>query len=310
MMKKLLEIFKKTPVDPSLSFSVDELMQWPSVPNSFKKVPSLEQISQSTGSAASAVKRLEEWSEAAKEEGDVLEYQTVMESRYGMLTLPALLRKGESGGFMVFYSHCGEWDEAAISQLLDWTVKLRACDFVHSVKIEICDPKESLPAKVQEIISRRREHRMLLSMLPYLKKDSAVDNAKVFAECFGHFCNEGKALSFKVSSLELMDQWFLGEVRKTKKTSFYYPLYIRFCGAFFGEVLKAETGAGWKTGEGVSDEWPLLFIPASKLKEKIAGKEAGNMTINPFGLMSEFVSAPNAEKSPAKYLQQIKSDLR
>jgi hypothetical protein len=305
-MKKFFDIFKKT--DPSERFSVEELSQWPSVPNEFKKVPSLAQIEKSGGSAAQASERLREWCEAAREEGDVLEFQTVMESRYGMLTLPGLIRREKSGGFMVFYSHVGEWDQVAVGKLLDWVVKLRACDFVHSFKIEICDPRESLPVKVQEIISRRRAHRMVLSMLPYLKKQSPADNGRVFAECFGHFCNEGATLDFSLASLEKMDGWILQEVRKVKEDSFYYPLLVRFCGAFFGQVLAVETAAAWKdTGQA---EWPSLFLPAEKLKPLISSRGAGSMTINPFGLISGFLRDPQGDKTPALYLKQIKSDMK
>ena len=86
---------KKAPAEEQ--FNDAQLNVWPSQPNEDKKVPSLEQILKHGGTNVAHVERLKEWTAAATEEGDTLEFQVVMESRYGMLTLPALTQK-EKGG--------------------------------------------------------------------------------------------------------------------------------------------------------------------------------------------------------------------
>ncbi|MCM8541392.1 MAG: hypothetical protein NE328_14070 [Lentisphaeraceae bacterium] len=274
------------------SFSEAELNSWPSVPNENNNVPSLQELSEKSTYSKEAAKILE-WAGEAEAEGAELEFQVVMKSQYGPLTLPVLVKRND-GGFLVYYSHCSEWNEAAVAKLLDWVIKLRSCDFIHTLKIEVCDSPEKLPLKVREIISKRTEHRMFLSMIPHLSQNDPDVRARVFAEGFGHFFNENKILNFDEESLALVEEWFKRTIISISKDSFYYQVCMNLLGSFYGRVLKEVCQAKWCEGN----------FPELEIGDKI------KIRVHPFKIISDFIFKPRLENSPVKNLQLVIQEIQ
>lgn len=292
-MMKNFNIFKsKKTQSASTSFSLEEINCWPSIPNDDMQVPVLDELVKKSTYSNEAAKILE-WAELAKKDGDEVEYQVVMKSQFGSLTLPVLVKRPD-GGFLVYYSHCSEWNDDGIVKLLDWTVKLRSCDFVHSLKIEICSSPENLPLKVQEIISKRTEHRMFLSMIPHLNHDDPNIRARVFAEGFGHFYNENKILNYDEASLRLVESWFRKVVESISRDSFYYQIALNLLASFFGRVLKETFGGVW--GEGV---FPELSI-GDDIKVRV----------HPYKIMADFLIKPKLENSPVQNMHLVAQEIK
>lgn len=288
---KFFNIFNSSGKQESLSFSSEQINSWPSLPGENRQVPSLGQIAE-VGLFKNEASKVLEWIKLAEQDGDEVEQQVVMESQFGFLTLPALVKK-KDGGFLVYYSHCSEWHDDFITKLLDWTVKLRSCDFVHSLKIEICDSPDALPLKVREIISKRTEHRMFLSMIPHLSQASADIRGRVFAEGFGHFFNENKILNFDRESLSLIESWFRKVVERLPQSSFYYQITLNLLGSYFGRVLKDTFGGTW--GEGTHPE----LIISQKVK----------IRIHPYKIMADFIEQPGLENSPLNNMELLSREI-
>lgn len=290
---KIFNIFKTNKKATSqISFSDEEINCWPSVPNADNAVPTLELLASKSKFSAEASKILQ-WAEEAVSEGAEVEYQVTMKSQYGPLTLPVLVKR-KDGGFLTYYSHCSEWDDDAFSKLLDWVIKLRTCDFIHTLKIEICDSPEKLPVKVKEVISKRTEHRMLISMIPHLSQENIDIRARVFAEGFGHYVNENKILNFDEASLNQVEEWLKKTVISVPRESFYYQIYINLLGAYFGRVLKEQCKGEWG-----SDRFPELTI----------GNEV-KIRVHPFKIISDFIFKPRLENSPVKNLQLVQQEIK
>ena len=276
----------------SFSFTENEINSWPSQPNEDLKVPPLTFLKENSLYKKEA-KAVLEWGETSVQEGDEVEYQAVLKSQFGPLTLPALVKR-KDGGFLVYYSHCSEWNDEAVAKLLDWVIKLRACDFIHTLKIEICDSPEKLPLKVKEIISKRTEHRMFISMLPHLGHKEADVRARVFAEGFGHFFDENKILNFDLSSLQQVEEWFKKTLISIAKDSFYYQICLNLLGSYFGRVLQDQLNGEW--GEG---DFPELIF----------GNEV-KVRIQPYGIIGDFIFNPRLENSPVKNFQLINQEIK
>ena len=274
------------------SFSADIINSWPSKPDENMKVPPLEKLVKESDFSNEAAKVLE-WGKAALEEGDEVQYQVPMKSQYGPLTLPALVKR-KDGGFLVYYSHCQDWTEDAIAKLLDWTVKLRACDFIHTLKIEICSSPDSLPGKVKEIISKRTEHRMFLNMIPHSSHKELETRARVFAEGFGHFFNDNKILNFDGQSLQLCEEWFKKTMVSIPRDSFYFQIVLNFLGSYFGRVLKDSFGGEWTEGH-----FPELII-----------SKVVNIRIQPFKIAADFIFKPRLENSPIRNFQLLSQEIK
>ena len=290
---KFFKKFKSKKSDSDqVSFSENEINSWPSLPNEQLKAPSLEYLKESSLYKNEAARVLE-WGTAALTDGDEVEYQAVLKSQYGPLTLPALVKK-KDGGFLVYYSHCSEWNDEATAKLLDWVLKLRACDFIHTLKIEICDSPENLPVKVKEIISKRTEHRMFISMLPHLGHKEPDVRARVFAEGFGHFFNENKILNFDESSLQQIEDWFKKTIISIAKDSFYYQICLNILGSYFGRVLKEQLKGEWADGEFPE----LIFGGEIKIRTQA------------YRIIADFIFNPRLENSPVKNFQLIKEEIQ
>lgn len=291
-----MKIFKflksQNQAENSSSFTGEQFNSWPCIPTEESKVPSLDELSAKSIFKEEAVKVLE-WVQLALEEGCEVEQQVVMKSQFGPLTLPALIKR-KDGGFLVYYSHCSQWDDDSIARLLDWVVKLRSCDFVHSLKIEICDTPENLPVKVREIISKRTEHRMFLSMIPHLTHDDPDVRARVFAEGFAHFFNENKILNYDSESLHLVERWFMKVVKPISKDSFYYQIALNILASYYGRVLKECFKGAW--GEGA---FPELSI-GDKIK----------IRVQPYKIMADFIAAPRLESSPVTNMQLVAQEIK
>jgi hypothetical protein len=217
-----------------------------------------------------------------------------------------MLRKGDSGGFLAFYSHAGEWDDSAFEVLLNWVIKLRGCDFVHGLKIVICEEKKTLPIRVQEITSRRREHRMMVSQVPHLRKGEPQLNARIFAEAFGFFCNENKILNYDGEALAQLERWYKDEVRGCLRSSFYYPLYCHFIGSFFGQIICEQFQGTWEPLGNAH----VVVIAAKKLKPRQHGMMPGEMKVNVFQLTADFVFNPRADNSLLNNFRLVQSELK
>ena len=215
-----------------------------------------------------------------------------MNSQYGRYSIPALVKR-KDGGFLVYYSHCGDWDDKALTDLLEWVIKLRNSDFVHTFKIEICQSPDSLPDKVREIISKRTEHRMLISMIPLLNRENPDINARVFAEGFGFFFNDKKILNYDHESLQLVEEWFKKRVRSCVRESFYFQFYYKFIGSYLGKVVCQETGG----------EWSEETLP------KVVVSKPVKITFDPFGIAADFIFNPRLENSPVKNLDLLKTEI-
>lgn len=291
---KFFNFFKSKNKDEHSSETVPELNvnSWPSLPNENKQVPSLEVLS-SGGPYSKESATVLSWGQAAVADGDEVQFQVVMESQHGLLTLPALVQR-KDGGFLVFYSHCSEWDELAVSRLLEWTVKLRSCDFIHTLKIEICDSPENLPLKVREIISKRTEHRMFLSMLPHLSQCDPDIKARVFAEGFAYFFNKKKILNFDEDSLAQVDEWFKKTMRSIPRDSFYYQPVLNFLGSYFGRVLK----------ESLKGEWGPGDFPEVEFHQK------AKVRIHPYKTVADFIFNPRLENSLIRNYQLLAGELK
>jgi len=290
---KFLNIFKPKKAEPEeLSFSDEMASVWPSVPDENMKVPSLDLLKERSPFKDEAAKVLY-WGQGSIDEGDEVQYQVPMKSQHGVLTLPALVKR-KDGGFLVYYSQCSEWTEEEITKLLDWVIKLRACDFVHTLKIEICDTPENLPLKVREIISKRTEHRMFLNMIPHMNHDAPDTRARVFAEGFGHFFNENKILNFDEQSLQLCEEWFKKTMRSIPRDSFYYQIVLNFIGSYFGRVLK----------ESFKGEWDQGDFPEIVFKENV------KVRIHPYKIISDFIFNPRLENSPVRNFQLLAQEIK
>lgn len=289
---KFLNRFKKnSPTVEEPSFSQEEINCWPSVPNEQLQVPGLEMLIEKSSFSKEA-EQVKKWAAEGVEEGDEVNFQVPMNSQYGRYCIPALVKR-KDGGFLVYYSHCSEWNEDALAGLLNWAIKLRNSDFVHTLKIEICQSPDALPDKVREIISKRTEHRMLISMIPLLSREKPDMNARVFAEGFGFFFNEKKILNYDKESLHLVEDWYRKTVRSCVRESFYYQFYTKFLGAYLGKVVIQETGGEW-----TNDALPKVMV-ADPLK----------ITFDPFGIAADFIFNPGLENSPVKNLELLVTEI-
>lgn len=289
---KFLNRFKKNSATAEeADFSQEELNCWPSVPNEKLQVPGLEVLVNKSSYSKEAV-LVRDWASAGVEEGDEVNFQVPMNSQYGRYSIPALVKR-KDGGFLVYYSHCGNWDDKALTDLLEWVIKLRNSDFVHTLKIEICQSPDSLPDKVREIISKRTEHRMLISMIPLLNRENPDINARVFAEGFGFFFNDKKILNYDHESLHLVEEWFKKRVRSCVRESFYFQFYYKFIGSYLGKVVCQETGG----------EWSEETLP------KVVVSKPVKITFDPFGIAADFIFNPRLENSPVKNLDLLKTEI-
>jgi hypothetical protein len=285
--------FLKKKVNEGCEFGGEHLSQWPSVPGENNVVPSLQQIIDFGGESGVAASILESWCTSAKRKEDSLELQAVVESKFGLFTIPGIIQLDNSKEFVAYYSNKGEWSEASYGVLLQWLVYLRTCDFVHNLKVVLCEEKP--PSKAREMISSKKEHRMLISMIPHIQKDNQKINARVFSECFAFFCHSNKLLNYDEESLQKVEDWYTKDVKSTNRDSYFFSLFVRVLGAYAGQVIISSFNAEWESGE-----WPVL---------KMVGK-GGAVRINIFQLVSDYVCNPQLKTSLVKHVQLIKVQLK
>lgn len=312
MIKKLKSLFSKPAPEqdddlasataaPIETFTEQELKQnWPSIPNADMKVPTFKQIIDSQGENAKHVERLQEYYEKVfTKEDDHADFQVIAKSQFGNIAIPALVRRdtGDKIGYLVLYSHVGKWDDAAIRHFLDWCVKVRTTDMVYHLKIQICDSNENVPAKVREIASKRIEHLLVISTLPYIDKQGLKANAEVLCDSYGYFYKKGVKLIINRKCLKEIDRWILEDIGKIKEESFFFPYFLRLIGSYFGEVIIKSTGASWKKIEG--SEWDAIQLPEDKISPAQKAKgftglvhvfaKVGTHLTNPKGTLDEFI---------------------
>ena len=290
MFKKIFK--RKEVTDSQTQFSLEDLSEWPSQPGEGNFVPSLDQIISNGGPAGKAAKVLKEVCEKAKNSTDNVEYQAVMQSQYGLFVIPGIIQIDNSKKFVAYYSNKGGWDEEAIGRLLQWTVYLRACDFVHNLKVELCDV--DAPKKAKEIVSSKKAHRMMINLIPNTHKGKPKVNARVFSECYAFHCNDKKLLSTDLRSLDMVENWYNKEVRSTARDSFFFPHFVRFIGSFFGQVLCSEFKGEWLEGE-----WPGVTLNVNDSK----------MRIDVFKLASDYVCSPHVKTSLVGNFHLIKDSI-
>ncbi|MCM8530004.1 MAG: hypothetical protein NE330_02490, partial [Lentisphaeraceae bacterium] len=179
-----LDFFKKKKdcsVKEEYSFSDEALAEWPSIPVDGTNVPTIDQVKNFGGVSGKSAELVIAACEKFKKEDDYLEYQPVMESQYGLFTVPAMIRR-KDGSFRAFYSTSEEWTEKEYQKLLNWVICVRACDFIHTFKIIVCHSDTNLPQKVAEIVSDKAVHRMMVNQIPHFRKGEQKVNSRVFAE--------------------------------------------------------------------------------------------------------------------------------
>lgn len=314
MLKKIKSLFQKpkkslaneeelvsataAPID---SFNEKELTQdWPSLPNKDLKIPTLSQIRESKGENAKHVERLQEYCQTVfTKEDDHIDFQVVCQSQFANISIPALVRRGtgDKVGYLVLYSHVGKWTEEDIRHFLDWCVKVRTTDMVYHLKIQICDANENVPVKVREIASKRIEHLLIISLLPYIDKDGLHANAQTLCDSYGYFYKKGVKLIINRKCLREIDRWILEDIGKIKEESFFFPYFLRIIGSYFGEVIIKATGATWKEIEG--SQWPAIQLPEDKIspaqkKKGFTGlihvfAKVGTQLTKPQGTLDSFI---------------------
>ncbi|MCM8535745.1 MAG: hypothetical protein NE334_07405 [Lentisphaeraceae bacterium] len=302
-----LDIFKKKKtcsVKDEHSFSDKELAEWPSVPVDGTKVPTIEQVKKFGGVSGKSAELVIEACEKFKKEGDYLEYQPVMESQYGLFTVPAMIRR-EDGTFRAFYSTSLEWSESEYQKLLNWVICVRGCDFIHTFKIIVCQNDSTLPKKVEEIVSDKAVHRMMINQIPHFRKGNNKVNSRVFAEAFGFHFNDNKILNFDFTALEQIENWYKKQVISCQNDSFYYPFYVQFIAAYFGRVLCEAFKVDWQEVAGGE----VVVIPGSKLKPRKHGRASGDMKVNVMQIVADFVLNPRLENSLVTNYKMIDAEV-
>ena len=307
---KLFNFFKKqkeseVKAEDEKLYSSSELEEWPSQPDSENKVPSKDALLKHGAKNAEYVKSLVEKCDSMVKEGDLLEYQVVMESQYGLFTIPAMIRREATGEFLAYYSYTDEWDEKAVQKLLNWVICIRGCDFIHTFKIVLCESTYDVPNKVKEILSKKTVNRMMISLIPHLRKDNPRINARVFSEAYGFYFNEKKLLNYDLKSLEVIESWYKKQAISCEKQSFYYPFYVHFIAAFVGQTICESFKVEWQRTSGIN----IVVIPAVKLKPRRNGMAPGDMKVNVFQICSDFVCNPRPENSPVTNFNMIKSEI-
>lgn len=295
----------KEPPEETKTFSSEALLEWPSLPEKGKKVPSLDEIISNGGQNAECAKAVIAKCEKEKREDDLLEYQVVMESQYGLFSIPAMIRREKSGEFLAFYSYTGDWNEDAIQRLLNWVICIRGCDFIHTFRIVLSDSPKDTPRRVNEIISKRTVDRMVISMIPHLRKDEPRVNARIFAEAYGFYFNDKKILNYDLAALEEVELWYKDVVRSCAKNSFYYPFYVHFLSAFFGQVMCQSFKVDWQFYSGTS----IVVIPPAKLKPRKHGMMPGEMKVNILQICSDFACNPRPESSLVVNFNMVKAEI-
>ena len=295
----------EAPIEVEGQFSSEALLEWPSLPEEGNKVPSLEDIIDHSGQNAKYAKAVIAKCEKEKRQDDLLEYQVVMQSQYGLFTIPAMIRRDKSGEFLAFYSYTDDWDDEAIQRLLNWVICIRGCDFIHTFKIVLCDSLKDVPRRVNEIISKRTVDRMMISMVPHLRKSEPRVNARIFAEAYGFYYNDKKILNYDLTSLEEVERWYKDVVRSCAKNSFYYPFYVHFLSAFFGQVLCESFKVKWQFYSGTN----IVVIPPAKLKPRKHGMMPGEMKVNILQICSDFACNPRPESSLVVNFNMVKAEI-
>ena len=308
---KFLNIFKKqSKEEPEVeeeveTFSAEALEEWPSQPEEGNKVPPLDSILKHGGASAENVKNLTSKCESLKREDDLLEYQVVMESQYGLFTIPAMIRRESSGEFLAFYGYAGEWDEEAIQKLLNWVICIRGCDFVHTFMIVLAEAAKTVPRRVMEIISKKTVDRMMISMVPHLRKSEPRVNARIFAEAYGFYFNDNKILNYDLEALSEVERWYKDVVRSCAKNSFYYPFFVHFVTAYFGQVMCESFKVEWQFYSGTN----IVVIAPSKLKPRKHGMMPGEMKVNVLQICSDFVCNPRPENSLVLNFNMVSAEI-
>lgn len=307
---KLFNFFRKkkepeAKVEDQKIYSSAELEEWPSQPGEDKKVPSIDVLLNQQSEIANHAKSLVAKCEKMRKEGDLLEYQVVMESQFGLFSIPAMIRRESSGDFLVFYSFTSEWTEEAVQKLLNWVICVRSCDFIHTFKIIICDSTYDIPKQVTEIISKRTVDRMMISMVPHLRKSEPKINARVFIDAFAFYFNDKKILSYNQDCLEQVEIWYRDVVRSCVKNSFFYPFYVHFVAAYFGQVICESFKVDWDYYSGVN----IVVIPPSKLKPRKNGMMPGEMKVNILQICSDFICNPRPENSLVTNFKMVKAEI-
>jgi hypothetical protein len=282
-------------------FPPEAFQTWPSEPNQAGLVPAFNQLKSFNQDFSVTLSLLEKAVEEVRQEGDSVEYQVVMQSQYGLFTLPCILRKGESSDFIVFYKNIGSWTDAKLADLLQWLIKLRGSDFINRLEVNLCESISELPPKAVEMISSKKHHRMMVSMLPHYSEGDLVRNARVFSEAFAFFYNDKKLLNADETSLQQVEDWYKQKVLNCDRSSFYFSLYKNFLGAYYTQVVLTITKGEFKGG--------LVVVKADQVRPRKDGRPSGDMRVDTMSIAVDFIFNPQTQNSLTQNLKLILSEL-
>ena len=260
---------------------------WPSRPDDAGQVPSLQEIADVDPDIGIHAAQLLKGAEPIAARALAVEYQVVVSGKMGPVTLPALVQAAERE-FCILYGFAGDWDEASVNDLLNWTLRVRAAEQVADLEIVMVHDGDGLPIWVPEIISRLSEHLMIIKLLPYLEERPEV-NARLFAQSFEF--HTGRQLKPGIEALVVLDSYIKERLPYVPDESFYKKYMTTTYGSFLGEMIRRETGAIWTSS-------PDPKTPTEVLK-------LGDLYINPYAKVSKYLRGEEEQPGLEDYLTAI-----